>query len=195
MATDTAKSGQAGANAAAGAAAAAADVDQADVVDLAGLGTIPEDYQHHQKLVVPSDGLALPGGYLKWYDIHRAETPVPADTREQARDFLRTEAGSGRLDLRDELGFVILHRCGESFYFLIACSWRNHNELWQTVYGRDGDDPFEFVARPEDHMPMQCVWEMGATCHERSAWSRFLRSTRDDDAKRAYLTDRFDGSA
>jgi hypothetical protein len=172
----------------------ATDIVEPDVVQLAGLGNIPEDYQHYQKLVVPCDDVALPGGYLKWYDIHRAETPIPSDTRDQARDFLRTEASTRRLDLHDELGFVILHRCGESFYFLIVCTWRNHNEMWQTVYGRDGDAAFALVERPSDHLATQCVWELGATCHEREAWSRFLRSPRDDSAKRVYLTDRFEGS-
>jgi hypothetical protein len=170
------------------------DIVDPDVGQLAGLGNIPGDYQHAQKAVVPADDVALPGGYLKWYDIHRAESTIPTDTREQARDFLRTEASAGRLALHDELGFVILHRCGEAFYFLIVCAWRNHNEMWQTVYGRDGDDPFALVPMPGDHRAAQCVWELGATCHERVAWSRFLRSTRDDEAKRAYLADRFEGS-
>ena len=34
---------------------------------------------------------------------------------------------------------VVLHRCGSDFYFLIVCTWRNENELWQTVWYKDGD--------------------------------------------------------
>ena len=31
-------------------------------------------------------------------------------------------------------------------------------------------------------------------CHEQRAWTRYLRSERDRDARRAYLEDGFDGS-
>ncbi len=35
--------------------------------------------------------------------------------------------------------------------------------------------------------PAFCVWELGAVCHEQDAWSRYLLSERDADARRAYL--------
>lgn len=162
-----------------------------DSAQLATLGNVPADYRHSAKHVRPSPAIALPGGYLKWYDVHRAEVEIPYQVREQARDFLRTEATAGRLNLRDELGFVILHRCGESFYYLLVCTWRNHNEMWQTGYARDGAEPFALVKRTEDHFAVQCVWELGPTTHERTAWSRYLESDRDEAAKRAYLADRF----
>ena len=34
----------------------------------------------------------------------------------------------------------ILHRCGEDFYFLLVCTWRNENELWETVWAKNGDE-------------------------------------------------------
>jgi hypothetical protein len=161
-----------------------------DSAQLAVLGGVSEDYRHHPKTLDPLEGLAVPGGYLKWYDIHHAAQPIASATRDAARDFLRSEATSGRLDLRDELGFVLLHRCGEAFYFLIVCTWRNANELWQTIYQRDGDGPFEaFPHSGEPHRGTQCVWELGATNHERLAWSRYLHSDRDETGKRAYLAD------
>lgn len=162
---------------------------------LARLGTVSDGYTHVAKQVTPGDGLALPGAYLKWYDVHRDDTRVPGDTREQARDFLRGEASAGRLALGDALGFVILHRCGATFYFLIVCTWHNDNEMWQTVYQREGDEAFTPTPRDGDHWAMQCVWELGATCHERVAWTAFLRSARDENAKRAYLADVFTGQA
>lgn len=160
---------------------------------LATLGNVPRGYTHHVKQVDPCGGLAVPGGFLKWYDIHYPDAPVPFNTRDQARDFLRAEASAGRLALDDALGFVLLHRCQGEFYFLIACTWRNHNEMWQTVYERDGDGVFTFHPRTEDHAAAQCVWELGATCHERVAWSRYLCSARDEAAKRDYLADVFTG--
>ena len=51
-----------------------------------------------------------------------------------------TRARSGELGDLGELGFVVLHRCGESFYFLLVCTWRNENELWETVWAKDGDE-------------------------------------------------------
>ncbi|HEX4700524.1 MAG TPA: hypothetical protein VH352_00210 [Pseudonocardiaceae bacterium] len=172
------------------------DTVHPDMAQLAGLGNIPTNYRHGPKQVCgEASGLALPGGYLKWYDIYRDDAGMPAGTRTQARDFLRGEAAAHRLDLHDELGFVILHRCGESFYFLLVCTWRNQNEMWQTAYSRAGDDAFALVQRPGDHLATQCVWELGATMHERLAWSRYLCSERDGTAKRAYLADKFSGPA
>jgi hypothetical protein len=170
------------------------DTVHPDRTQLAGLGNVPDDYRHIDKQACPAPDIALPGGYLKWYDVHRDGAEIPAGTRTQARDFLRSEATAGRLDLRDELGFVVLHRCGESFYFLLVCTWRNCNEMWQTLYSRAGDDAFGPVERAGEHLPVQCVWEMGATAHERLAWTRYLMSERDDAAKRGYLADRFSGS-
>jgi hypothetical protein len=37
------------------------------------------------------------------------------------------------------------------------------------------------------------VWELGAVWHEQQAWSRFLRSERDADARETYLEDAFAG--
>jgi hypothetical protein len=170
------------------------DLVHPDPTQLACLGNVPDDYQHTDKRVCPAPDIALPGGYLKWYDIHRDGAEIPSGTRIQARDFLRSEATAGRLDLHDELGFVLLHRCGESYYFLLVCTWRNHNEMWQTLYSRDGDnDAFGPVEHEDQHRPAQCVWELGATAHERLAWTRYLTSDRDDTAKRDYLADRFAG--
>lgn len=166
-----------------------------DPAQLASLGNVSGDYRHVAKQVTPADGLAVPGAYLKWYDVHRDDARVPTGTRDAARDFLRGEASAGRLALRDELGFVILHRCGADLYYLIACTWRNDNEMWQTVYQRVGDDVFTRVPHDDTHQAVQCVWELGATGHERVAWSRYLRSGRDESAKRGYLADVFVGEA
>jgi hypothetical protein len=167
-----------------------------DSAQLAALGAISEGYRHHTKEVRPRAGLAVPGAYLKWYDIHVAERPITSATRDAARDFLRSEATSGRLELRDELGFVLLHHCGEAFHLLVVCTWRAANELWQTIYQRDGDGPFElFPHGGQPHRGTQRVWELCATAHERLAWSRYLCSERDETAKRDYLADVFAGEA
>ncbi|HEX3649836.1 MAG TPA: hypothetical protein VHV49_15530 [Pseudonocardiaceae bacterium] len=166
-----------------------------DPAELARLGNPPEDYRHLAKQVDPADGLALPGGYLKWYDVYPPDDVIPLETRDQARDYLRGEASTSGLDLAGELGFVVLHRCAGEVYFLIVCTWRNANEMWQTAYRRVGDEAFGPVPREPGHLPTQCVWELAATSHERLAWSRYLRSDRDEPAKRAYLADQYTGEA
>ncbi len=62
--------------------------------------------------------------------------------------------------------------------------------MWQSAYRRDGDDAFTVRAGPG---AVQCVWELGVTCHERLAWSRYLGSARDETAKRGYIADVIEG--
>lgn len=153
------------------------------------------DYQHISKLVRPEARLTLGETILKWYEIAPAEAPVPLAIRALARRNLRDGSKSGALSLYDELGFVILHRCGESFYFLLLATWRNDNELWETVWAKDGDDAVKFRLWPIEgsHRPTFCVWELGAVWHEQQAWSRYLRTSRDEAAKQVYLRDSFAG--
>jgi hypothetical protein len=68
--------------------------------------------------------------------------------------------------------------------------------VWETVWAKDGAADAAFrpwrIAGP--HRPTYCVWELGVVCHESRAWSRYLRSERDPEARRAYLEDGFDGT-
>jgi hypothetical protein len=157
-------------------------VEQHDVVTPA--------YRHIYKRIQPGPCLELGDSSLKWYDIAPPEAPVPESIRELARDDLQAAAGAGELGLSRELGFAILHRCGESFYFLLVCTWRNENELWETVWAKDGDEELSFRPWPSEgpHRPTYCVWELGAVWHEQQAWSRYLRSRRDAAARVAYLS-------
>ena len=88
-------------------------------------------YRHRPKLVMPQAALALNGARLKWYDLAYAETPVPQEIRTLACDYLTTESEAGRLELDGDLGFVVLHRCNNDFFFLIVSTWRGENELWE----------------------------------------------------------------
>jgi hypothetical protein len=158
----------------------------------AGAGSVSASYSHRAKTITPAAGLTLPGAHLKWYDVHGVDQTVADEVRAQARDFLRAEAAGGGLDLRDELGFAILHRCGESFHFLLVSTWRGDNELWETVYAKDGG-PFGHFPQPGTHRGTFCVWEMGAVLHEQRAWIRYLGSARDDAARRTYVADQCSG--
>ena len=162
-------------------------------LSIADLGNVPADYRHPPKAITPGDDLVLPAAHLKWYEVRREHATVSAAVRDDARAFLRAEATAGRLQISGELGFAILHLCEESFYFLIVCTWRNVNELWETVYTNDGSG-FEAVAQGT-HMEVICVWELGVVVHEQQAWTRYLYSARDEPAKLAYLADLLTGSA
>jgi hypothetical protein len=154
--------------------------------------SVAVDYGHIHKVVEAAPLVALPpGSDLKWYNIARSGAVIPAGVQQEAREFLRGEVAAGRLALGDELGFVILHWAGEAF-LLIVCTWRNDNELWETCWANLGDG-FQPIPRDEPHKPTYCVWEMGAVLHEQQAWSRYLFSARDDQAKRAYLADQASG--
>jgi hypothetical protein len=157
--------------------------------------TVRSEYRHALKLVQPASTVGLGDAVLKWYDIAPPEEPVTDDTRILARRGLAAAARLGEIRLGDTLGFVILHRCGDGFHFLLVSTWQNDNELWETVWAKDGADDPEFHPWPIDgpHRPTFCVWELGAVAHERLAWSHYLLSDRGDEARRAYLRDTFEG--
>lgn len=158
-------------------------------------GSVPADYRHIAKRATPGDDLTVGGARLKWYDVHRTDREIPAEVRREARDFLHAEAADGRLRFDDELGFAILHLSGDAFYFLLVSTWRGANEVWETVYVKDGAAGFEpgGAAQAGPHRATFCVWELGALLHERVAWTRFLESARDDAAVEAYVADRYSG--
>jgi len=157
--------------------------------------SVAAEYQHVDKFARPEPSLALGDTALKWYDVAPDDAPVPLAIRALARRSLRDASRAGELGSLGELGFVILHRCGEDFYFLLVCTWRNENELWETAWAKNGDADVLFRPWVTDgaHRPTFCVWELGAVCHEQHAWSRYLRSARDAEARQEYLLDTFTG--
>jgi hypothetical protein len=147
-------------------------------------------YQHYPKHVTPGDVLATRAALLKWYGIHRSDAPIPDEITALARETLTTSLTAGGL------GWVILHRCGADFYFLIACTWRENNEVWETVYTKHAAAPtFAIHPRDADHKPTFCVWELAPVWHEQQAWCRFLTSPRDEPAATRWLTDLYTGPA
>ena len=156
---------------------------------------VSPDYRHVEKSIAPGAVLELGRyGTLKWYDIATPDAPIPAEIGDLARECLVDEIMGGAIEL-EGLGFVILHRCGEGFYFLLACTWAGNNELWETVWAKDGDADPTFRPWPlaRGHHPTFCVWELGAVWHEQQAWSRFLRSSRGHEDVGVYLADSYAG--
>jgi hypothetical protein len=161
------------------------------------IGAVRPDYRHVTKQVDARPSVALADAVLKWYDLAPPDAPVPDEIRELALTGLRESSRAGELRLDGDLGFVILHRCGTDFYFLLVCTWRNDNELWETVWAKGAAEDSEF--RPwrigGAHRPTFCVWELAAVCHERLAWTRYLLSGRDEHAKQRYLRSTYEGDA
>ena len=149
-------------------------------------------YRHAPKWSTPGDSLELSGTTLKWYAVHPETDPVPEEITQLARAYLNKKPVEAK-----GLGFVILHRCGKDFYFLIVSTWRNNNELWESVFYKDGDAMADFAPFPREafHKPTFCVWEMAPVFYEQKAWERFLKSARDEKAALAWLDDRYSGEA
>lgn len=160
-----------------------------------GLTHIDPLYRHNDKLVTGGDVVTLRDARLKWYDIARPEAPIERHVRVLACDFLHAEAMVRDWHLDRELGFAMLHLCGAEFYFLIVCTWRGPNELWETVYFKESAATPGFSLFPRDrrHKPTYCVWEMGVVSHETAAWKWFLRSPRTPADEDAYLAKTFSG--
>jgi hypothetical protein len=175
---------------------------QTPTVDVASLATltdilkhdlgVKESYRHMPKWVTPGDPIEAKGAILKWYALAPEDEPVPEEIDRLAHDYL------ARAPLEAKgLGFVILHRCGRDFYFLIVNTWRGNNEVWETVFYKDGTAMADFAPFPREgmHKPTFCVWELAPVWHEKEAWERFLKSARDDTAAQAWLGDYYAGDA
>jgi hypothetical protein len=167
----------------------------AHIPQLGSLGNVvPEGYEYYKKLVTPGEDLSLPKAYLKWYDIRYPDVEISREQVAESRAFIGAEVAVGRLKLEDELGFVLLHHAG-SVLLLLLMTWRNTNEIWESVYEKDLTQPggYEPILFAGSQRGTFCVWELGPIWHERHAWVRFLSSPRDDAAKLAYVNDRFSG--
>ena len=160
---------------------------------------VGQKYEHGPKLVTPGEAIETNGAVLKWYKLappSRSGTKdrqVPDEIDRLARKFL---ARKTNLEAKG-LGFVILHRCGEDFYFLIVNTWRGNNEMWETLFYKDGDKMADFDLWPRDgmHKPTFCVWELAPIWHETKSWERFLMSARDEKAAQIWQRDIYAGSA
>src|SRR6266850_5577887 len=108
------------------------------------LGIDPK-YRHAPKRVTPGETIEPSGAVLKWYAVHQDDRPVPAAIAQLAQSYLMKTPLEAR-----GLGFVLLHRCGDAFYFLIVCTWRGSNEIWETVFCKDGDAMADFALFPRE---------------------------------------------
>ncbi len=147
-------------------------------------------YGHYEKMI-HSHGVIDPTiGRQKWYAVNRGDQPIDQSVQDLAQDFIARTLASDGDPSPQELGFVILHRCGDNFYFLGLCTWRENNELWKTLFHLKTETMADFAIYPqaEPHKDTFCVWELAVVCHEMKAWTRYLNSKRSDQDATQYLT-------
>ncbi|MCQ9641661.1 hypothetical protein MP478_19955 [Chryseobacterium sp. WG14] len=126
---------------------------------------------------------------FKWYDLAGNLSEISSQDIRNAQ--LAIENAEENFQDIDDLGFVIMHRCGEN-YLLLVCTWRSENELWESVY-HDGSGTFEIWNRNKTHLPTYCVWEMGIVYYESRAWKKYLGTERKENDQELYLQDFFEG--
>lgn len=164
--------------------------------NLGAVGNVVDaGYEHVTKRITPEAPLELPDAYLKWHGLCREDQVLDGAIDSEARAFIRDETAAGRLPISGDLGFVIHHLSGEHVHLLLVFTWRGNNEMWESVFHMDAREggPFRPSSR-EPHRGTMCVWEFGAIAHEHLAWTRYLRSNRDEAAKRAYAESQFSGT-
>src|ERR1051325_7050453 len=104
-------------------------------------------YRHEPKLATPGEIFRDAGVLLKWYAVHPQNRRVPDTITQLARSYLSKTKREAK-----GLGFVILHLCGSDFYFLIVNTWRNNNELWETLFYKNGEAMADFALWPREAM-------------------------------------------
>ena len=129
------------------------------------LNGVPETYRHYTKLAVPMAAPRTWRGDLKLYHLEKPGEPVPQSLATRARNWLAAQAAFEPGDC----GFVVLHRCGADFHFLLPVVWRGANEAWEIVAYHHGDmtgfarfnsaypAPAGEAAPPR---PTFCAWEL-----------------------------------
>jgi hypothetical protein len=169
-------------------------VVNADIVSLVGLGNVPMDYRHEWRVAEPREPLFLPGTVFKWYHVHREGVTIPAAMDAEARTVIADAIAAGAWSPEYGLNFALIH-LSTTHAFLIAGVWRGHQELWERIYYKDlaTAGPFTRIDTTGEDTPGACVWELGAICHERMAWHRYLFSERTEADKRAWLADLYSG--
>lgn len=155
------------------------------------------EYSHYDKFSLPSQNIVIGNSTLKWFNLAKEDEPVPVEIQTLARNFLHNENNTGNVQKLGDLGFVILHRCGADFYFLLASSWKNENELWESVYAKQNNGQSDFAVFQMEgvHRATFCVWELEIVWHEKQAWRQYLLSQRDEAATVEYLNDCYRGIA
>jgi hypothetical protein len=152
---------------------------------------VADHYVHVRKEMRAAPPLVAPGIFSKWYLVNPPGRPFAESDVQAAQSFLLSEIESGRLGLRNQVGFTVQHRCAKVDIFYV-CSWRENNELWETLYMLPAGGTYRLAQR-DNTTGTYCVWVIPAVTHEQQAWLAYLRSPRDGAARRRYCEDQASG--
>ena len=141
-------------------------------------------YSHVRKALRPAPSLIAPDVFQKWYVVYPHRRPFADAEVGAAQSFLLSEIDAGRLSLRHEVGFTVQHRCANIDIFYV-CSWRQNNELWETIYYLPTGGAYQLASR-DSKTGTYCVWVIPVVAHEQRAWLNYLNSARDTAARSAY---------
>lgn len=133
--------------------------------------------------------LEVENSRLKFYNLAENLNDITKQDIDNAKEVIQKNSEIFK-DHKD-LGFVLNHRCGDK-YLLLVCSFRNENEIWETVY-YNGSGMFEIWERKPPHLPTFCVWEMGVVYHESKAYKEFLGTDMAEEDIQNYLNNIFEG--
>jgi hypothetical protein len=154
-------------------------------------------YRHHAKVARFVTLSEAAGARLKIYEIAAPGAEIAGSVRALADGWLAKEAAN--IVRQGDCGFLIVHKCGADFHFLLPGVWRGANELWEAVWYQQGAMeaflPFDPAYPPEGGPPRPtfCVWELGVVAHEAGCWGRYLGSARDAAALGQWQEDVFSG--
>ncbi len=136
-------------------------------------------YEHVSKVVHPAPVVEAGGGAAQVVRHRRGRAADPARrSRRWPREALDARPPR-RESLAGELGFVILHRCGDELLLPPRLDLAQRERALGDRLGQGGERRAGLravAARRRGHHPTFCVWELRAVCHEPVAWSRYLRS-------------------
>jgi hypothetical protein len=153
------------------------------------IGDVPATYVHYPRTTEPGEPLVGRGSVFKWYRVFPAVDPVPEVLDAGTRTFVLSVLERGAINPAYGMGFVVLHHSTE-FDFLFICSWRGHQELWDSLFYREAGESGAWTSTPQGEIsPVCCVWEMAPIWHERNAWIRYLESARTRTDREAWLAD------
>ena len=90
----------------------------------------------------------LPGVSFKWYDLRPEEAVISDALERESRERVRADVLAKRIDFGSTMGCVILHIAGATsdVGMLIVNTWRNCNEIWETVYLKEAAEDWPLLS-------------------------------------------------
>lgn len=157
------------------------------------IGNIREDYQHEPRDVRSRGVVTTPRLALKFYSMMKPSTSSATirETVDAAQRLLKTEIKYGKIAPEVGMGFAIL-----SEDMLNVARWDSKHPivLKNYIYEYEKGDVLTATPTYAGEIGSFCIWELCIVQHERDAWKRYLVSEHEEEDKKRYLEDCFEGT-